>query len=157
MVWKRSKESDVSKDTKIIPRCKKSYSRDTALWQSWNNPWLLTQLRTQLMRGLLSPHSTAGSSAPSGTKHRLQGSKGWSQPFFCTLNLCQSFLPRNASSHSLAGTARLPQRKGSGRIFVVPLSGAEQALAPKVLWKTAGWAGAFFPEELVYSNPLAHN
>lgn len=43
----------------------------------------------------------------------LQGSKGWSQ--FCTLNLCQSFFQKR--QHSLAGTARLPQRKGSGRIL----------------------------------------
>lgn len=104
---------------KIFPRCKnilpKAHSPMTELKQQSMTPHP-TQ-NTAHERLSLSPHSTAGSSAPSGTKHRLQGSKGWSQSLFCTLNLCQSFFPRNASSHSLAGTARLPQRKGSGRIL----------------------------------------
>ena len=33
----------------------------------------------------------------------------------------------------------------------------QATMAPKALLKAAGWAGALFPEELLYSNPLAPN
>lgn len=54
----------------------------------------------------------------------LQGSKGWSQPFSCTLNLCQSFSSRKASTLLLAQPGC--HRERAQEEFWVLLSGAEQ-------------------------------